>query len=121
MGMVLGFVLVPIAFCAVSAMVAARSDLRTGLTVLFSMPVVMYASVVLVREWVLESYATLPLVMSIASKHKQFLKLHERRCALVAMAKSIVSRYDEELHNQLAEYTRGAAGTAATRQASLFS
>jgi glycerol-3-phosphate O-acyltransferase/dihydroxyacetone phosphate acyltransferase len=118
--MVLGFVLVPIVFSLWSAVVAARSDLRTGLTVLISMPVAMYVSVVLVREWVMELFATLPLVMSIMSKHKQFLKLHERRCALVQQAAQIVEKYDPGLDAHMKGFN-SKCNTAVTRQASLFS
>jgi glycerol-3-phosphate O-acyltransferase/dihydroxyacetone phosphate acyltransferase len=119
--MVLGFVLVPVVFTAVSIAVAGASDFRTGLTVLISMPVAMYVSVVLVREWIMELFATLPLVMSILSKHKQFLKLHERRCTLVQQAKQMVEKYDPELFNDLVKTTTNKASSAATRQASLFS
>jgi len=121
--MVLAFVIVPLVFAAVSAGVGASTgDVRTGITVLISMPVVMYVSVVLVREWVLELYATLPLCMSMMAKHKQFLKLHEKRCALVDQAKDLVARFDPELDDKLKKYMEAAPSSQLpTRQASLFS
>lgn len=119
--MVLGFGLVPLEFGLVSLFVYAWTDLRTALTFFFSLPVVMYVSLVLVREWVMEGRAALPLIMSILSKHKQFLKLHDRRCTLVAMAKTVVHKFDPELEDELAAYTSAVGPAKQCRQASLFS
>ena len=120
---VLGFALVPLECFVVATLTYMYSDWRTALTVFFSLPVVLHVSLVILREWVMEMNAALPLVMSIMSKHKQFVKLAERRKKLVAMTKRIVNQYDPALEKELGQYGDQAAESevARVRQASLFS
>jgi len=118
---VLCFVLVPLTFAFLSAVVAFQYDVRQGITVLVSMPVVMYVSLIIGREWVMEGRAALPLIMSILSKHKQFMKLHERRCEVVQQSKQIVAKYDPELDEEMSRFCKNMPDSTALRQASLFS
>lgn len=117
---VIGFVLVPLTYVLFSILVFLWSDLRTALTVLFSLPMAMYVSLLIIQEFVLELHATLPLLMSILSKHKQFLRLFERRRTLVSMAKEIVTMYDPQLNAELECYA-SIVQENTLRQPSLFS
>eukprot|EP00455_Lapot_gusevi_P009691 TRINITY_DN14353_c0_g1_i3.p1 TRINITY_DN14353_c0_g1~~TRINITY_DN14353_c0_g1_i3.p1 ORF type:complete len:125 (-),score=11.56 TRINITY_DN14353_c0_g1_i3:88-462(-) len=103
----------------VSVLVFVYSDFHTALTVLVSLPMALYVSLLILQECVLELRAALPLVMSLFSKHKQFKKLYDRRLKLIGMAQAIVKRFDAGLNGELAAY-RNASNTA-VREPSLFS
>jgi glycerol-3-phosphate O-acyltransferase/dihydroxyacetone phosphate acyltransferase len=93
-------------------------DLRTALTVFFSLPMAMYVSLLILQEGVLELHAALPLMMSLFSKHKQFKKLFDRRQKLVGVARSLVKLLDPQLENELAAYRDS---NTSVREPSLFS
>lgn len=115
------FALVPLVFTAVSLMVWVQTDLSTAITIFMSLPMAMYVSLLIGQEFVVECYATLPLVMSMLSKHKQFLKLYERRLKLVAMAREMVRKFDPELEAELESFKVVESGESALRTPSLFS
>ena len=114
-----GFILAPLECIAASLLVLYYTDMRTALTVFFSLPMAMYVSLLILHEAVLELRAALPLIMSLFSKHKQFRKLFERRKKLVAHAKDIVKKFDPSLEKELEDYASQYSGT--TREPSLFS
>ena len=117
------FALIPTVFSCISAVVWWMSDLRTATTVWLSLPMMMYVSLLIGQEFILEFRAALPLLMSIMSKHKQFLKLHDRRSKLVALANQIVEKHDPDLGPELEKLYKvpEPADTTARREASLFS
>eukprot|EP00758_Cryptobia_borreli_P003630 Tbor_TRINITY_DN3880_c0_g1::TRINITY_DN3880_c0_g1_i1::g.5678::m.5678/K13507/GAT; glycerol-3-phosphate O-acyltransferase / dihydroxyacetone phosphate acyltransferase len=100
---VVGFAVVPIIINTVAFFTYIFFDLRTSLTVLFSLPMAMYVSLLILREFILELSAALPLAMSIFSKHKQFRKLFDRRTAIVEHARRIVQKFDSTLEGELAQ------------------
>lgn len=101
----LGFIIVPLTFLFVSLLVFLFSDLRTALVVLFSLPMAMYVSLLILQEAIMELRAALPLFMSLVSRHKQFKKLYERRENLAKEARRIVHRYDARLEREMQIYT----------------
>ncbi len=114
-----GFIVAPLECVLLALIVWCYSDTRTALTVLFSLPMAMYVSLLILHEALLELRAALPLVMSLFSKHKQFRKLFERRQKLVEHAKQIVAKFDPTLEKELEDYASLYSGT--TREPSLFS
>eukprot|EP00656_Telonema_subtile_P049243 TRINITY_DN6076_c0_g1_i2.p1 TRINITY_DN6076_c0_g1~~TRINITY_DN6076_c0_g1_i2.p1 ORF type:complete len:120 (-),score=26.45 TRINITY_DN6076_c0_g1_i2:41-400(-) len=104
---------------SVSAAVWYFCDLRTALTVFFSLPMASYVSLLIAREFVLEFYATTPLIISMVSKHKQFKKLFDRRTLLAEQAKEQVRRFDPSLEKELEDLME--EGEDELRQPSLFS
>lgn len=116
---IVGFALVPLEMFLVSVLVFLYSDFHTALTVLVSLPMALYVSLLILQECVLELRAALPLVMSLFSKHKQFKKLYDRRLKLIGMAQAIVKRFDAGLNGELAAYRN--ASTTQVREPSLFS
>lgn len=116
---IVGFAMVPLEVCFVSALVwYFTGDLRTAVTIFFSLPMAMYVSLLILQESILEMRAALPLVMSLFSKHKQFKKLYDRRQKLVDVAKTIVKAFDPALEDELAAYK---SANASVREPSLFS
>jgi glycerol-3-phosphate O-acyltransferase/dihydroxyacetone phosphate acyltransferase len=114
------FFLIPLEFFIVSSIVWWHTDLRTAATVFASIPMMMYVSLLITQEFMLELRATLPLLMSIMSKHKQFLKLHDRRERLVASARQIVEKFDPALKEEMNSLERK-DDNKELRQPSLFS
>ncbi|KEG13733.1 putative glycerol-3-phosphate acyltransferase [Trypanosoma grayi] len=116
-----GFFCVPIVFSLISLITFVYTDLRTALTVSFSLPMAMYVSLLILQEAVMELRAALPLFMSLISKHKQFRKLYERRQALVALTKGLVAKWDPELEEEVQTYVRESKDDMKRREPSLFS
>ena len=113
------FATVPLVMNSVATAVWYFCDLRTALTVFFSLPMASYVSLLIAREFVLEFNATTPLIISMFSKHKQFRKLFERRTQLAEEAKAQVSRFDPSLERELEDLVE--EGEDELRQPSLFS
>ncbi|AIN95241.2 glycerol-3-phosphate acyl transferase [Leishmania guyanensis] len=116
------FAVVPAAFLLVSFIVFLYSDTRTALVILFSLPMAMYVSLLILQEAIMELRATLPLLMSLASQHMQFKKLYERREDLAKQARLIVHKYDPQLEEEMKVYV-GAddCNDDLSREPSLFS
>ncbi|CAJ1005377.1 putative Acyltransferase [Leishmania naiffi] len=116
------FAVVPAAFLLVSFIVFLYSDTRTALVILFSLPMAMYVSLLILQEAIMELRATLPLLMSLASQHMQFKKLYERREDLAKQARRIVHKYDPQLEEEMKVYV-GAddCNDDLSREPSLFS
>ncbi|ORC93301.1 putative glycerol-3-phosphate acyltransferase [Trypanosoma theileri] len=119
--LLVGFFTVPIVFSIVSLITYIYTDLRTALTVSFSLPMAMYVSLLILQEAVMEMRAALPLFMSVISKHKQFRRLYERRQALVALTKELVSKWDPELQQEVQSYVKESKDDMKRREPSLFS
>lgn len=118
---IVGFLLVPLEMFIVAVVVYQQtSELRTALTVLFSLPMAMYVSLLILQEANLEVRAATPLIMSLFSKHKQFKKLYAKRLKLVELAKELVRKYDPSLDVEVESYREDAASTS-VREPSLFS
>ncbi|KAG5511873.1 hypothetical protein JKF63_07698 [Porcisia hertigi] len=98
------FAVVPAVFLLVTFIVFLYSDTRTALVILFSLPMAMYVSLLILQEAVMELRAALPLLMSLASQHKQFKKLYERREELAKQARSIAHKYDPQLEEEMEAY-----------------
>ena len=100
-----GFALFPLMCGVVATVVYHYTDsFRSAATVFLATPMAMYVSLHLVHEFILELYAALPLFISLVSNHKQFIKLHERRTRLVAMAREMVSKFDPSLDSEMSVY-----------------
>ncbi|KAF8276184.1 putative glycerol-3-phosphate acyltransferase [Trypanosoma cruzi] len=119
--LLVGFFSVPVVFTFVSLIMFFYTDLRTALTVFFSLPMAMYVSLLILQEAVIELRAALPLFMSVVSKHKQFRKLYERRQALVALTNELVAKWDPELAEEVQTYVRESKDDMKRREPSLFS
>ncbi|KAH9598689.1 Phospholipid/glycerol acyltransferase [Trypanosoma melophagium] len=119
--LLVGFFTVPIVFSLISLITYFCTDLRTALTVSFSLPMAMYVSLLILQEAVMELRAALPLFMSVISKHKQFRKLYERRQALVELTKELVSKWDPELQQEVQNYVKESKDDMKRREPSLFS
>lgn len=116
------FAVVPGAFLLVTFIVFLYSDTRTALVILFSLPMAMYVSLLILQEAIMELRAALPLLMSLVSQHMQFKKLYERREDLARQARLIVHKYDPHLEEEIKVY--GDAGDSfdyPIREPSLFS
>lgn len=116
-----GFCTVPVVFPLIALITFLYTDLRTALTVLFSLPMAMYVSLLILQEAVMELRAALPLFMSVISKHKQFQKLYERRQALVKLTNELVSKWDAELAEEVQTYIKESRDDMVRREPSLFS
>ncbi|RNF21916.1 glycerol-3-phosphate acyl transferase [Trypanosoma conorhini] len=119
--LLVGFFSVPLVFTFVSLVTFFYTDLRTALTVFFSLPMAMYVSLLILQEAMMELRAALPLLMSVISKHKQFRKLYERRKALVALTNELVRKWDPELAEEVQTYVRESNCDMKRREPSLFS
>ncbi|KAK7195260.1 glycerol-3-phosphate acyl transferase [Novymonas esmeraldas] len=116
------FAVVPAVFLLVTFIVYLYSDTRTALVVLFSLPMAMYVSLLILQEAIMELRAALPLLMSLVSRHKQFKKLYERREDLARQARQIVHEYDPQLEEEMKVYVGdGDSDDDLNREPSLFS
>ncbi|KAG5487685.1 hypothetical protein LSCM1_08048 [Leishmania martiniquensis] len=116
------FAVVPAVFLLVSFIVFLFTDTRTALVILFSLPMAMYVSLLILQEAVMELRAALPLLMSLVSQHKQFKKLYERREDLARQAHLIVQKYDPQLEEEIKMYvSAGHSSNDVNREPSLFS
>ncbi|KAG5486918.1 hypothetical protein CUR178_08345 [Leishmania enriettii] len=117
------FAVVPAVFLLVSFVVFLFSDTRTALVILFSLPMAMYVSLLILQEAIMELRAALPLLMSLVSQHKQFKKLYERREDLARQAHLIVQKYDPQLEEEIKMYVSAGQHSSDDlhREPSLFS
>jgi glycerol-3-phosphate O-acyltransferase/dihydroxyacetone phosphate acyltransferase len=115
--MIVGFTLFPLVCLLISTCAFFLEDLHTAITVFVCIPLMMYVSLHIGRDWIMESRAAFPLFLSILSKHKQFAPLYERRQTLVMQAWSVVAELDPSLGQEII----GFATDRPTREASLFS
>ncbi|KAG5512339.1 hypothetical protein GH5_08187 [Leishmania sp. Ghana 2012 LV757] len=117
------FAVVPTVFLLVSFIVFLFSDTRTALVILFSLPMAMYVSLLILQEAIMELRAALPLLMSLVSQHKQFKKLYERREDLARQAQLIVQKYDPQLEEEIKMYVSAGQHSSddVHREPSLFS
>ncbi|KPI85434.1 putative glycerol-3-phosphate acyltransferase [Leptomonas seymouri] len=119
---IISFAVVPAVFMFVSLIVLIYTDARTALVVLFSLPMAMYVSLLILQEAIMELRAALPLFMSLVSRHKQFKKLYERREDLARQARVIVHKYDPQLEDEMRVYMDMCeSGDDLDREPSLFS
>ncbi|CCW64028.1 unnamed protein product [Phytomonas sp. EM1] len=118
-----GFFLVPLAVLFITFLTFFFTDLRTALVILFSLPMALYVSLIILQEAIMELRAALPLFMSLIAKHKQFKNLYKKRQELVAEAKCIVRKYNPDLDKEMEVYTTQVAGSDGDleREPSLFS
>ncbi|GET85510.1 glycerol-3-phosphate acyltransferase, putative [Leishmania tarentolae] len=116
------FAVVPGVFLLVAFIVFLYSDIRTALVILFSLPMAMYVSLLILQEAIMELRAALPLLMSLVSQHMQFKKLYERREELAKQARLIVHKYDPQLEEEIKVYGgSGDSNDDLNREPSLFS
>ncbi|CCW69775.1 unnamed protein product [Phytomonas sp. Hart1] len=118
-----GFFLVPLAVLFITFLTFFFTDLRTSLVILFSLPMALYVSLIILQEAIMELRAALPLFMSLIAKHKQFNNLYKKRQELVTEAKFIVCKYYPKLDKEMEVYTTQVAGSDddLEREPSLFS
>lgn len=102
----IGFIVVPITFLLIGLFTFTFTDARTALMVLFSLPMAMYVSLLILQEAIMEIRAALPLFMSMLSRHKQFKKLYEKREALAEEAKELVKKFDPQLDKEMEVYAQ---------------
>eukprot|EP00759_Apiculatamorpha_spiralis_P045786 PhF_6_TR42630/c1_g1_i1/m.64104/K13507/GAT; glycerol-3-phosphate O-acyltransferase / dihydroxyacetone phosphate acyltransferase len=115
--LIIGFVLFPIV-CFLISMVAYWIDgFHTATTVFVCIPLVMYVSLHIGRDWIMELRAAFPLFLSILSNHKQFAHLYLMRQQLVQQAWALILELDASLPEEVIGY----ASDRPTREASLFS
>jgi glycerol-3-phosphate O-acyltransferase/dihydroxyacetone phosphate acyltransferase len=120
------FALIPLECTVIFVLTWLYTDFGSAVTTLVCVPMALYVSLAIVHEFVLEMYATLPLLMSLLSRHKQFMKLHQHRTRLVEAAKEIVAKYDPELQSEMSVYVVATTVansnlSASAREPSLFS
>eukprot|EP00760_Papus_ankaliazontas_P015384 PhM_4_TR16493/c0_g1_i1/m.21353/K13507/GAT; glycerol-3-phosphate O-acyltransferase / dihydroxyacetone phosphate acyltransferase len=115
--LIIGFVLFPVMTLFLGLVAFFVDGTSTALTVMSCIPLVMYVSLHIGREWVLEFRAALPLFLSLLSNHKQFRPLFELRQTLAGQAWSLVAELDPSLGREVV----GFATDRPMKEASLFS
>lgn len=116
---IVGFCTLPLVCALFGAGVYANADLRTAVTMMVCLPMTLYVSLHVVREFLLEGRATIPLMRSLLSKPKVFLRHYERRMAVVQLAETLVAKYDPDLETDI-DFSSNDASEG-LRHASLFS